>query len=144
MHKGSIHKPNTSAALKTRHASVRLFFAYNETDRLLKIAPSGLKYSASVADIQGHWVKEAFHRTRGPVCKASFWKMGKLRFCMTTLESFASLSFLAVARRQWHLLMRFFKCNLWKSFGYQELWWEFWPYNPVFWMHQAKLFKVSI
>lgn len=56
---------NTSAALKTWHAFVRCFFAYNETDRFLKIAPSGLKYSASVADIQGHWVRRVLHRTRG-------------------------------------------------------------------------------
>lgn len=131
MHEGSIHKHNSSAALKTRHASVRLFFAYNETDRLLKIAPSGLKYSASVADFQGHWVKEAFHHTRGPVCKASFWKRGGCVSAWQPLKALLHYVFFAVARRQWRLLMRFFKCNLWESFVYQELWqwWEIWPYK---------------
>lgn len=57
---------------------------------------------------------------------------------MTNLESYASLSFLAVARRQRHLLMRFFKCNPTESSEYQNLQWQ-WEFVAIL-LHQAKLF----
>lgn len=78
----------------------------------------------------------------GDWCAKLHFGKGRLRFCMTNLEGYASLSFSAAARRQWHLLMRYFKCNPTETSEYQRLQWR-WEF-PAILLHQAILFEVLL